>query len=211
MGILNLVSWATILPQVCKRMSIRYSLLSDTALRAAIGYFKASNTAEGDQFGHSISLSADGSTLAVGAYLEDSSATGINGNEADKAAVDAGAVYVFTRVNDSWQQEAYLKASNTGAGDRFGYDLSLSGDGSMLAVGAYFEDGNATGINGDQANNDAANAGAVYVYIMVLMIIVREMRVRFTYSAAIPTAGSKMPTSRQVTQMPVINSVMLSA
>jgi|GEM_PF-471939 len=138
--------------------------VDNTALRAAIGYFKASNTAEGDQFGHSTSLSADGSTLAVGAYLEDSSATGINGNEADKEAVDAGAVYVFTRVNDGWQQQAYLKASNTGAGDRFGYDLSLSADGSMLAVGAYFEDGNATGINGDQANNDAANAGAVYVY-----------------------------------------------
>ena len=50
--------------------------------------------------------------------------------------------------------EAYLKASNTGANDRFGYSVALSGD--TLAVGAFLEDGNATGVNGDQADNGAA-------------------------------------------------------
>jgi hypothetical protein len=40
----------------------------------------------------------------------------------------------------------------------------LSGDGSTLAVGAHLEDSKATGIGGDQADNSAPDAGAVYLY-----------------------------------------------
>jgi len=130
-------------------------------------YIKASNTNAGDRFGQSLALSADGSTLAVGAYIEDSNATGIGGNQADNSAINAGAVYVFTRVGFAWSQQAYIKASNTNADDRFGTSLALSADGSTLAVGAYFEDSNATGIGGNQADNSATNAGAVYVFARV--------------------------------------------
>ena len=52
-------------------------------LNEAIGYIKASNTDEFDHFGISLSLSADGNTLAVGAYHEDSNATGVNGEQSD--------------------------------------------------------------------------------------------------------------------------------
>src|SRR5689334_4144524 len=62
------------------------------------------------------------------------------------------------------QQQAYVKASNTGAGDRFGTSVALSADGNTLAVGAFDESSNATGINGNQADNSAPGAGAVYVY-----------------------------------------------
>ena len=55
-----------------------------------------------------------------------------------------------------------MKASNTGAGDRFGGSVALTGD--TLAVGAEREDSAATGVNGDQTNNNAANSGAVYIY-----------------------------------------------
>lgn len=48
-------------------------------------------------------------------------------------------------------QRAYLKASNTGAGDRFADDIALSGDGSTLAIGAHLEDSGAVGIDGDQS------------------------------------------------------------
>lgn len=48
-----------------------------------------------DNFGFSVALSADASTLAVGAYAEASAATGVGGNEADNTAGGAGAVYVF--------------------------------------------------------------------------------------------------------------------
>jgi len=50
-----------------------------TAVTAAIGYFKASNTQKTDYFGTSVSLSAAGLTLAVTAVGEDSNTTGSGG------------------------------------------------------------------------------------------------------------------------------------
>jgi nicotinamide mononucleotide (NMN) deamidase PncC len=136
------------------------------SLASAIGYIKASNTGNEDQFGYAVSLSADGDTLAVGAYQEDSDATGIGGDQGNNDAADSGAVYVFARdQSGTWNQQAYLKAGNTEAGDSFGYAVSLSADGNTLAVGAWAEASNATGIGGDQGNNDTANAGAVYVFV----------------------------------------------
>lgn len=133
-------------------------------LAAAIGSLPAPAGSAAD-FGRVLALSADGSTLAVGAEGEDSSATGVNGNEADTGAANSGAVYVYVRGADGgWVRQAYLKASNTGAGDRFGGAVSLSADGSVLAVAALEEDGNAPGIDGDQANDSATSAGAVYVF-----------------------------------------------
>lgn len=130
-------------------------------------YLKASNTGAGDGFGGRVALSADGSTLAVGAIYEDSSASGVGGDQTNNAAVDSGAVYVFTRVGAAWSQQAYVKASNTNAGDQFGYAVALSADGATLAVGARGEASNATGIGGDQTNNALVNAGAVYVFARV--------------------------------------------
>jgi hypothetical protein len=123
-------------------------------------YLKASNTGDGDEFGSSVALSGD--TLAVGAWKEDSAAQGVGGDEGSDAAESSGAVYVFRRSDTTWQQEAYLKASNTGAGDNFGDSVALSGD--TLAVGAYLEDSAAQGVGGDQGDNFAADSGAVYVF-----------------------------------------------
>jgi hypothetical protein len=133
-------------------------------LAEAVGYFKASNTDAEDQFNH-VALSGDGNTLAVGAPQEGSSATGIDGDQADDSAVEAGAVYVFARdPMGQWSQQAYIKASNTGAGDSFGI-VTLSGDGNTLAVGASNEGSNATGIGGNQSDDSAHWAGAVYVFV----------------------------------------------
>ncbi len=126
-------------------------------------YVKASNTDADDAFGGSVSLSADGNTLAVGAQSEDSAATTINGDQSDGMASSAGAVYVFTRSGEVWSQQAYVKASNAEPSDFFGGSLSLSGDGNTLVVGARGEDSAATTIDGDQSNG-AANAGAAYVF-----------------------------------------------
>ena len=129
-------------------------------------YIKASNTASNDYFGESLSISSDGNTLAVGAYGEDSNAIGIDNDQSNNDASLSGAAYVFIRDSDNnWIQQAYLKASNTEAGDYFGANLSLSSDGDTLAIGSRREDSNATTIGGDEANNDAENAGAVYVFM----------------------------------------------
>jgi len=125
-------------------------------------YLKASNAEKGDWFGYSVSLSGD--TLAVGAYREDSSATGVNSsNNADNNALASGAVYVFVRSGGVWTQQAYLKASNTRAGYHFGESLSLSAD--TLVIGAHREASNATGIGGDESNISASESGAVYVFV----------------------------------------------
>ena len=114
----------------------------------SVTYFKASNAGAYERFGESVALSADGNTLAAGAIFEDSSATGIGGDQADFSAPNAGAVYIFTRAGATWSQQAYIKASNTDASDRFGFSVALSHDGNTLAVGAMGED----------------NAGAAYIF-----------------------------------------------
>ncbi len=130
----------------------------------AIGYFKASSPGSGDHFGTRVALSADGTTLAVSSYKEASNATGIDGDQTNNSAHDAGAVYVFTRSSGAWRQQAYVKASNGGINDWFGYSVALSADGNTLAVGAIGESSNATGIDGDELNNAAVRAGAAYVF-----------------------------------------------
>lgn len=129
-------------------------------------YIKASNPGIFDFFGYSVSLSNSGDTLAVGAPEESSGATGIGGDESDNSVFDSGAVYVFTRVGNSWSQQEYIKASNTEANDKFGSALALSGDGSTLVVSAPEEDSSAVGINGDESDNSAIQSGAVYVFTL---------------------------------------------
>lgn len=127
------------------------------------GYLKASNTGAGDAFGGRVALSADGSTLAVGAAGEASAAVGIDGDQADDSAPGAGAVYVFAYESATWSQQAYVKAPNTAAGDAFGAGLALTADGSTLVIGATGEDSAATGIGGDQTDDSATDAGAIFV------------------------------------------------
>jgi hypothetical protein len=124
-------------------------------------YLKASNTGAGDNLGFGVALSGD--TLVVGAPGEAGGATGVNGNQLDNGAPGAGAAYVFVRTAGNWTQQAYLKASNTDAGDRFGWSVALSGD--TLAVGAIGEASSATGVNGDPGNNSASLAGAAFVFV----------------------------------------------
>ena len=140
------------------------SVAINGALVDAVGYFKAGNPEEEDHFGQSVSLSADGETLAVGAPWEDSNASEVDGDTTDNSAVDSGAVYVFAREDGAWRQQAYLKASNSRTGDYFGIAVSLSDDGNTLAVGARFEDSAATGINDFATNLSALNSGAAYLF-----------------------------------------------
>lgn len=137
-------------------------LSNQTVLSGTLGftdYIKPFNTDPGDQFGFRMDLS--GNVLVVGAALEDSDGLGPDGNPTNNTIVNSGAVYVFRRTNNGWVQEAFLKASNAGTGDRFGFDVGVDGD--LIAVGANDEDGSGTGVN-PASNNSASNAGAVYLF-----------------------------------------------
>jgi hypothetical protein len=116
-------------------------------------YVKASNTGP-DLFGRRLSLRGD--TLATGAPWEQSAATGIGGDQDDNTLNAAGAVYIFSRAGDSWSQTAYVKASNTDDGDRFGWSLAVT---DSLAVGAPDEQS-----LGDPSNNSGTAVGAVYLF-----------------------------------------------
>jgi LPXTG-site transpeptidase (sortase) family protein len=123
-------------------------------------YLKPLNTGANDYFGVSVAVSGD--TVVVGTSYEASNATGVNGNGFDNSMNQAGAAYVFTRSGTTWSQQAYLKASNTETSDQFGYSVAVSGD--TVVVGANGEDSNATGVNGNQANNSMESSGAAYVF-----------------------------------------------
>jgi hypothetical protein len=126
-------------------------------------YIKASNSQADDEFGRGLALSADGNTLVAGATKEASNATGINGDQSDNSTDRAGAVYVFRYDGTDWFQQAYIKASNTRDGMRFGTRVALSTDGITLAVGVLVENGCDAGVGGDPNNDTCGNSGAVYV------------------------------------------------
>lgn len=129
-------------------------------------YLKPPNAEASDQFGVSIAISGD--TIVVGAFNEASNQTTItNGTSAsaNNSAALAGAAYVFQRSGTTWAQQAYLKASNIEANDRFGNSVSISGD--TIVVGSNLEDSNQTTItNGAiaSADNSALQSGAAYVF-----------------------------------------------
>ena len=89
----------------------------------------ASDGAEGDIFGNSVSISGD--TALVGALGDDDN--GLN----------SGAAYVFRYNGSSWVEEAKLAASDGAASDQFGYSVSISGNTAL--VGALLDDDNGSG------------------------------------------------------------------
>ena len=105
----------------------------------------ASDGAEGEWFGDSVSVSGDGSTIVVGSARGD-------GNVGD-----SGAAYVFTRPSSGWtaaSTSAKLTAADGTASDRFGRPVSVSADGGKVAVGA----------SGNDSAYNAFNGGTVYVF-----------------------------------------------
>ena len=78
----------------------------------------------GDLFGYAVALSADGSTLAVGAISADV-----------KANVDQGSVTVFARTGAAWKEQQVITLDNGAASGNFGWSVSLSTDGNTLAAG----------------------------------------------------------------------------
>lgn len=125
-------------------------------------YLKASNTGSGDCFGDALAL--DGDRLVVGAWGEDSAASGMNGNGANNSAEGAGAAYLFSRTLGVWRQDAYLKASNSEAGDWFGGALAISGD--TLLAGAERECGTGAGAHAVQNGNGVYCSGAAYGFVI---------------------------------------------
>ena len=82
-----------------------------------------------DRLGFSVSLSSDGTILASGAILND-------GN-----GINSGHVRVFKWNGATWEQLG-SDIDGESAQDYSGYSVSLSSDGTILAAGAIYNDGN---------------------------------------------------------------------
>jgi hypothetical protein len=104
-------------------------------LTAGTDYYQIGGDIDGeavnDYSGEATALSADGTILAIGAPRNDGS------------AADAGHVRVYKYASNSWTQ---LGDDINGevTGDRSGEAISLSSDGTILAIGASYNDGNGT-------------------------------------------------------------------
>ena len=84
-----------------------------------------------DFSGFSVSLSSDGAIIAIGASRNDG-----NGNS-------SGHVRVFQNQSETWTQiEQDIDGERIG--DSSGYSVSLSSDGSIVAIGSPFNNGNGT-------------------------------------------------------------------
>lgn len=78
-----------------------------------------------DVFGSRVKFSDDNLTLAVTAWLDD--------------AIDfnTGSAYSFEYNGSNWIETEKITDANTAVGDRLGYDMDLSGDGTLMALGAF--------------------------------------------------------------------------
>ena len=82
--------------------------------------------AEGDTLGRTVSISSDGTIVAIGAQRSDNY---------------TGYVTIYENINDNWVQIGQKINGETDF-DEFGASISLSSDGTIIAIGATFYDGN---------------------------------------------------------------------
>jgi hypothetical protein len=125
-----------------------------------IAVLKAFDPTPSDYFGVSVAMTD--SALFVGANGEGSAGHGVSAEPAPGSAAYSGAAFLFARAGHTWTPNGFFKASNSESNDGFGYSVALSADTGFAA--AVYESSNASGIDGDQANDSLMNAGAVYVF-----------------------------------------------
>jgi hypothetical protein len=118
-----------------------------------------------DEFGSSVALNGAGDRLAVGAQQEDSSATGVGGDQSNNDAENTGAAYLFARNGSDWVQAEFFKASNPDPIDELGFTVALNKTGDKLLVTALREGSNSLGINGQGDLDFAVDSGAGYLFI----------------------------------------------
>ena len=86
------------------------------------------NTVNGDQFGHTVSISSNGMYVIVGAKYDD-----VSGNS------NSGAAHIFIRSgsgNTPWSHQQELTDPNASGGDNFGRSVDISSDGVYAIIGA---------------------------------------------------------------------------
>ena len=86
----------------------------------------------GDQSGHSVSLAADGNTVAIGSWINSNS---------------RGHTRIYRWLNGAWAQVGD-DIDGENSGDQSGFSVSLADDGNTVAIGARYNTGAAGGLSG---------------------------------------------------------------
>ena len=137
---------------------------------ATVSYAMASTTVTPTTNDANATVTVNGTAVASGsasgsiALAEGDNTIDVLVTAEDGATTQTYTVTVTRQTAEAFAQQAYIKASNTGAGDSFGN--SIAQDGDTLAIGAFFEDGDrfSTGIPGTD-NDNRLRAGAVYIFV----------------------------------------------
>lgn len=137
------------------------SSVANSSVSACLEFYPSSRSSASSTSSSSSTTTSSSSSSAGSSY---------------KGGVASGAVYLFRLKEEGWDEEAHLKASNAEQEDAFGASIALTTDGNAVVVGAIGEDSNATGINGDQANN------ACYYYDGTNFVIEATCDQAFRYS-----------------------------
>lgn len=137
-----------------------------------VAVLRASDQSEGIGFGGAVSLS--GETLVVGAP-----------KKSDSGITWSGAVYVFTRtlaMPETWTESKILHASDMGAGDGFGFAVSLSVD--TLVVGAVTKN-----FGFGQAYVFSRNQGGANAWGQVKILVPSDLQSGDRFGGAVSVSG----------------------
>lgn len=114
------------------------------------------------------SSSSVSSSSSSSSSLSLSSTSNSASSSSTPGGANSGAVYIYKLKENSWVEDAYVKASDAGIGDYFGTSITLSNDGNLMAVGAPGEDSKDSSANNDIITIDTFAAyldnGGVYIF-----------------------------------------------
>ncbi len=136
-------------------------------------HLTASDAADQDQFGASVSVSAD--TSIIGAPSKDCS-----------AGIGCGAAYVYHFDGSVWVQQAEVTASDAAPDDAFGNSVSISGN--TAVVGAY-----------RSACAAGDGCGSAYVYRFNGSTWVEEQQLMASDAASVDTFGHSVSIDGDIT------------
>ena len=125
-------------PQAGNRTGMVYVFTHSEGNWIADAVLTASDAKEGDQFGISVAIREN--SIVIGA------------DQTDHAGLSSGSVYVFSKSDEGWAEQAILHASDAAMADRFGNSVAIHSD--TIVVGALEDD-----------NDAGLNSGAAYVFL----------------------------------------------
>ncbi len=131
-------------------------------------------------FGWSVDIDATGTRIAIGT----------KNNPSGGGYSDSGVVFIFTRSDSSWAQEAKLEASDVESGKHFGYSVSIDSAGDRVVVGA-----------SKSTSTGGVKGGAAYIFLRTGVSWAQEAKIiasdytsnwSFGYSVAIDDSGVRV-------------------